>query len=92
MHIYQKIRLHKYPNRIVLVLPHLSDMYPDKSTLFSTEHAHYQETWACNKYVAFVLVKLKFQHVSLGSLKNKISVGCHIVMFPARRTWCDIAT
>ena len=34
MHIYQKIRVHKYPNRIVLVRPHLPDMYPDKSTLF----------------------------------------------------------
>ena len=44
MHIYKKIRVRKYPNRIVLVRPHLPDMYPDKSTLFSTEHAHYQET------------------------------------------------
>ena len=40
----KKIRVRKYPNRIVLVRPHLPDMYPDKSTLFSTEHAHYQET------------------------------------------------
>ena len=44
MHIYKKIRVRKYPNRIVLVRPHLPDMYPDKLTLFSTEHAHYQET------------------------------------------------
>ena len=50
LHIYKKIRVRKYPNQIVLVRPHLPDMYPDKSTLFSTEHAHYQETWACNKY------------------------------------------
>ena len=46
----KKYRLHKYRHRIVLVRPHVPDMYPDISTLFSTEHVHYQETLTCDKY------------------------------------------
>ena len=39
---------------------------------------------------AFVFVNLKFQHLSLGSLENKISVGCYVAMSRAEKTGCDI--
>ena len=37
-----------------------------------------------------MFVNLKFQHLSLGSLENKISVGCYVVMSRAEKTGCDI--
>lgn len=47
---FKKNCVHTHRIRIVLILPNVSDTYPDISRLSSTVHVHYQETWVCDKY------------------------------------------
>lgn len=42
--IFKKNCVHTHRIRIVLILPNVSDTYPDISRLSSTVHVHYQET------------------------------------------------